>query len=447
MGGEVAVSLKDVSKCYKRYGRPVDRLKELLLPGKSQAQEFWALRGLNLEIARGETLGIVGQNGSGKSTLLQIIAGTLTPTTGQVQVQGRVSALLELGSGFNPEFTGRQNVFFNGRLLGLSQEEITDRFEQIVAFAEIGDFLDQPVKTYSSGMFVRLAFAVAANTSPDVLIVDEALAVGDVYFQQKCFEHIRLLREAGTTLLFVSHDMGAVYRLCDRAILLEQGEVVLASKARQVIDLYEARLLKKLDSHSQNIQIQTRLKPEAALALTDRESTPIPLIEGKVPERLSERLEEVMIKQPEVEIEFIRLLDEDDHPLESVVSDQVVQLAIGTRFLDAFDDPHIGLKIRDRTGMVIFETNTYCMGCHAGAVEAGTLLETRFTFRVALIEGEYTITIGVSDTGFGQILFKRALVYAHNQALLKVLRNRDAILWSGLVSLAPVVSVHKRAYV
>ena len=166
MGDGIAISLRNVSKCYKRYAQPVDRLKELLLPGKSRVDEFWALRDINLEIAEGETLGIIGQNGSGKSTLLQIIAGTLTPTTGEVWVKGRVSALLELGSGFNPEFTGRQNVFFNGQILGLSREEIAAKFDAIAAFAEIGDFIEQPVKTYSSGMVIRLAFAVVANTEP-----------------------------------------------------------------------------------------------------------------------------------------------------------------------------------------------------------------------------------------------------------------------------------------
>src|SRR4028118_716284 len=183
---EISISLNDVSKCYKRYNRPVDRLKELLLPGKSHAEKFWALQNINLKVTKGETLGIIGQNGSGKSTLLQIIAGTLTPTTGEVGVNGRVSALLELGSGFNPEFTGRQNVFFNGQILGLSREEVEAKFDDIAAFAEIGDFIDRPVKTYSSGMAVRLAFAVVANTEPKILIVDEALAVGDAKFQARC---------------------------------------------------------------------------------------------------------------------------------------------------------------------------------------------------------------------------------------------------------------------
>ena len=206
MSEGIAISLKNVSKVFRRYRRPVERLKEILIPGKSRAEEFWALRNINLEIPKGETLGIIGRNGSGKSTLLQIIAGTLTPTTGELELNGRVSALLELGSGFNPEFTGRQNVFFNGRVLGLSQEEVAEKFDQIAAFADIGDFIDQPIKTYSSGMVVRLAFAVVAHTEPSILIVDEALAVGDAKFQAKCIKRIRDMKNNGVTLLFVSHD-------------------------------------------------------------------------------------------------------------------------------------------------------------------------------------------------------------------------------------------------
>ena len=225
MSEELAISLRGVSKCFKRYDRPVDRLKELLIPGKSRAQEFWALRDIDLDVPKGQTLGIVGRNGSGKSTLLQIIAGTLTPTTGTVQVNGRVSALLELGSGFNPEFTGRQNVFFNGQLLGLTKGEVEERFDDIAAFADIGDFIDQPVKTYSSGMFVRLAFAVAINVSPDILIVDEALAVGDGIFVHRCMARIYKLQDEGGSIIFVSHDTGSVTRLCSEAVWIKNGRI------------------------------------------------------------------------------------------------------------------------------------------------------------------------------------------------------------------------------
>ena len=258
MGEQIAISLKNISKCYKRYASPVDRLKELLLPHKSRAVEFWALRDINLDIYQGETLGIVGQNGSGKSTLLQIIAGTLTPSQGEAAVNGRVSALLELGSGFNPEFTGRQNVFFNGRLLGLTREEIEARFDDIAAFAEIGSFIEQPVKTYSSGMALRLAFAVAASIDPEILIIDEALAVGDVKFQARCMKRIRRLRDQGTTILFVSHDTGSVISLCQRAVLLNQGTLLDVGTPKAVANRYIALL----NSNGAEIDVEEQEKTE-----------------------------------------------------------------------------------------------------------------------------------------------------------------------------------------
>ncbi len=236
---ETVISLQNVSKCFKRYRNPVDRLKEILLPGKSRADEFWAVKNLNLEIERGHTLGIVGRNGSGKSTLLQIVVGTLTPTTGTVQVQGRISALLELGSGFNPEFTGRQNVFFNGQLLGLKPSEIEDKFDQIASFADIGDFIDQPVKTYSSGMFIRLGFSVATSVEPDILVVDEALSVGDEAFQRKCFARIQDIQDRGGTILFVSHAASTVVQLCDSAILMDHGEMLLYHSPKYVVSKYQ----------------------------------------------------------------------------------------------------------------------------------------------------------------------------------------------------------------
>jgi lipopolysaccharide transport system ATP-binding protein len=247
MGEEIAISLKNVSKCYKRYHRPVERLREILLPNKSYGQEFWALQNINLEIPKGQTSGIIGRNGSGKSTLLQIIAGTLMPTTGQVQVKGRVSALLELGSGFNPEFTGRQNVFFNGRLLGLSQQAIEDKFDDIIGFADIGDFIDEPVKTYSSGMFVRLAFAVAVNVEPEILIVDEALSVGDGVFVHRCMAKIKDFQDAGGTILFVSHDLGSVSRLCSEAIWINDGQIVEQGKPIDISKSYQAWMYDKIN--------------------------------------------------------------------------------------------------------------------------------------------------------------------------------------------------------
>ena len=245
------IEVAGLSKCFHTYARPGDRLRQALVPplqrwmGREPTQyysEFWALRELSLSVGRNETVGIVGRNGSGKSTLLQCICGTLTPTLGTVRTQGRVAALLELGSGFNPEFSGRDNVFMNGAVLGLSRTEVEQRFDDIAAFADIGAFLEQPVKTYSSGMAVRLAFAVAINLNPDVLVVDEALSVGDELFQRKCFARIETLKADGMTVLFVSHSGATVVELCDRAVLLDGGELLSMGKPGEVVSRYQKLL-------------------------------------------------------------------------------------------------------------------------------------------------------------------------------------------------------------
>lgn len=238
MADDIVISLKNVSKVFKQYPRPVDRLKEVFLPGRQKTPEFWALQDINVDVFKGETFGIIGRNGAGKSTLLQIIAGTLQPTTGETMVSSRVAALLELGSGFNPNFTGHQNIFFNGRILGLTQADIESRYDKILAFADIGDFIHKPVRTYSSGMFVRLAFAVQANIDADIVIIDEALSVGDVFFRQKCYARLEYLRSQGAAILLVSHSMGDVQQLCQRAILLNKGVQTFLGSSSEAVKLY-----------------------------------------------------------------------------------------------------------------------------------------------------------------------------------------------------------------
>lgn len=239
MPSEFAIHIQGLGKCYHIYDKPQDRLKQSFWRGRRQYyREFWALRDVSFEVRPGETVGIIGRNGSGKSTLLQMIAGTLTPTVGTVETNGRIAALLELGSGFNPEFSGRENVFMNGAILGLTEDEIAARFDEIAAFADIGDFIEQPVKTYSSGMMVRLAFAVSVCVQPDILIVDEALAVGDMAFQFKCMQRLEQLTQSGTTLLFVSHDIGAVKAFCQRALYLQKGAVRGYGSASDMAELY-----------------------------------------------------------------------------------------------------------------------------------------------------------------------------------------------------------------
>lgn len=251
LSSEYSIRVEDLSKRYEIYAQPVDRLKQMTLPRVQRAlhrpvctyfKEFWALRDVSFDVYRGETVGIVGRNGSGKSTLLQMICGTLHPTTGNISVRGRIAALLELGAGFNPEFTGRENVYLNAAVIGLDRNEIDARFDDIAAFADIGEFMERPVKTYSSGMYVRLAFAVAINVDPEILVVDEALAVGDELFQRKCFARIDTIRSQGATILFVSHSANTVIELCDRAVLLDSGQMLALASPKRIIDSYHKLL-------------------------------------------------------------------------------------------------------------------------------------------------------------------------------------------------------------
>src|SRR5689334_3085286 len=256
MSSEEMITARGLSKAYRIYGRAEDRVKELLLR-RPYHQEFWAVRDVDLRVSRGETVGLIGRNGSGKSTLLQLICGTVRPTRGEVEVRGRVGALLELGAGFNPEFTGRENVWVNAAVLGMSDREIGSRFEAIAAFAGIGAYMDQPVKHYSSGMFARLAFSVVAHVDADVLVVDEALSVGDGAFQQKCMRHLYTTRQR-CALVFVSHDLGVVSKLCDRVLWLERGAVRAAGPAREVCRHYEAALSSESAEEKEGFRIGGR---------------------------------------------------------------------------------------------------------------------------------------------------------------------------------------------
>ena len=241
---EIAISINHLSKVYKLYDKPVDRLKESLgLTKQKKYREHYALRDVSFQVKRGETVGIIGTNGSGKSTILKIITGVLNPTQGEVQVNGRISALLELGAGFNMEYSGLENVYLNGTMIGFTREEIDKKLDDILAFADIGDFIHQPVKTYSSGMFVRLAFAVAINIEPEILIVDEALSVGDVFFQAKCYKKFEDFKKMGKTILFVSHDLGSISKYCDRVVLLDKGVKRQEGNPKEIVNLYKKVLV------------------------------------------------------------------------------------------------------------------------------------------------------------------------------------------------------------
>ncbi|MCC5646818.1 ABC transporter ATP-binding protein [Nostoc sp. CHAB 5824] len=422
MSEEIAISLKNISKCYKRYARPVDRLKEILLPGKSHAQEFWALRDINLEISKGETLGIIGQNGSGKSTLLQIIAGTLTPTTGEVWVNGRVSALLELGSGFNPEFTGRQNVFFNGQILGLSRDEIQAKFDDIAAFAEIGDFIEHPVKTYSSGMVLRLAFAVVANTEPSILIVDEALAVGDAKFQARCMKRIRQLKDKGVTILFVSHDSGSVKMLCKSAILLNHGIMLEIGNPKEVVNHYIALL-----SSTQNeADFEENNLEETEILNNDND-----FIKNKENNSVYRHGNKLAI------IKSVQINDSEDKKTLKIETGKPFQISVLLEAKAELSDLIVGISIRNLMGLVIYGTNSQLLNLKLPSLENQQQLVVIFEVPCYLNKGVYTVTIGIhSEEGLSYDWIDELLVFEVN----------NSIFCEGLVDLQSKIKLDTRGY-
>ncbi|MEL6456742.1 MAG: ABC transporter ATP-binding protein [Cyanobacteria bacterium J06621_15] len=398
MSEDIKISLKNVSKCFKSYARPVDRLKEILLPGKSRNSEFWALRNINLEIEKGQTVGIVGRNGSGKSTLLQIIARTLTPTTGEVVVRGRVSALLELGSGFNPEFTGRQNVFFNARLLGLTQQEIEDKFDDIAAFADIGSFIEQPVKTYSSGMYVRLAFAVAVNVEPEILIVDEALAVGDIVFQHRCMRKMRSLMDSGVTTLFVSHDSGAIKTLCNSAVMIDGGKIYASGNPNNVIIKYM-----KLVTESELGLINSENDVEASCSLSDKQSlSNQKSLSNKQREKniQNQKNQKTRRGSKKALIEKIKLFHQSgDEAAESPIFgfNEEVKLLIDLQVYQDLQGCIIGFFVCDKNGNELIGSNTIEENQPIGKLVSGTKLQIEFTFKLPLRPSSYSLTVAGAE--------------------------------------------------
>lgn len=357
-----AVLVQNVSKVFHQYRRPSDRIFELLPFGSRRAHsDFWALKDVSLRVERGEILGIVGPNGSGKSTLLEIVSGILRPTRGRVATQGRVAALLELGAGFNPEFTGRENVLMSGEVMGLPRGEIERAFPRIAAFADIGDFIERPVKEYSSGMYVRLAFSTAIHVNPEILIVDEALAVGDAVFANRCIHKFEELKERKVTVLFVSHDLGLVKRLADRAVLMLNGRVQAEGSPRDVVNRYVGLVVER-EKRSGNEA------SAAALASSFRHG------DGTS------------------EIARVELVNSAGEPCRTVLSGERVSVRVAARFRRSSTDPIIGIMIRNRLGIDVFGTNTRLEKRELGEVAAGEELEVEFEFECMLAQQEYTVT-------------------------------------------------------
>lgn len=410
---DIVIRIENLSKCYQIYSTPRDRLKQFVLPrlrrmmGKLPKQyfdEFWALKDVSFEIKKGETVGIIGRNGSGKSTLLQMICGTLNPTSGSIQTNGRIAALLELGSGFSPEFTGRENVYMNAAVLGLNNKEIDACFDDIVAFADIGDFIEQPVKTYSSGMMVRLAFAVAINVDPEILIIDEALSVGDELFQRKCFSRIEAIRASGATILFVSHSGGQIVELCDRAVLLDAGEKLAVGLPKQIVGRYQKLLYAPADKQQQIREQILRVDERFVTSETTMESTEIedhPPIEH--PPELQESFDPNLKPNSTIEYESHGAYIESPAVL-TLAGEQVNSLVRGKTYRYTYTVQFTKSASNVRFGMLIKTTSGVELGGGVSAssvrdslayVIAGSIYRVEFRFRCVLNPGVYFLNAGV----------------------------------------------------
>jgi lipopolysaccharide transport system ATP-binding protein len=409
--------VNNIGKAYKRYSSQWSRLLEWADPRHLPRHEaHWVLRGVSFTIEPGESVGIIGTNGAGKSTLLKIITGTTQPSEGSVEVGGRVAALLELGMGFHPDFTGRQNVLTAGQLLGMSAEEVAERMPAIEAFAEIGDYIDQPVRTYSSGMQMRLAFAVATARRPDILIVDEALSVGDLYFQHKCLLRIRSFKEEGATLLLVSHSPDTVRMLCQRGILLEGGAVRKDADAASVMDYYRASQVQRCEWAAPGESTADLEEGDAQLAGRESKSVLTRKSVGGI---------QVELLSPAL-------------PLHS--GDRLT-IQITAAFTEAHTDPHLGFGLRNKMGIVIYEANTYTLRHPTRPVQAGDQLTVAFTFPCRLWPGTYELMIGVADGGYDLGSFERSLFFDQSYLIFEVLPG-DQVGWAGLWDLQPEITVY-----
>ena len=434
---DIAITVNRVSKRFEIYDHPRDQLKQFFFPqlhrmmgfeARQYFREFWALQDISMQVQKGESYGIVGLNGSGKSTLLQIITGTLYPTSGKVTTQGRIAALLELGSGFNPYFTGKENVYMNGALLGFSRNQIDSKFEAIQSFADIGDHFDQPLVTYSSGMQMRVAFAVATAFDPDILIIDEALAVGDAYFQQKCFHRIERFKEGGGTLLFVSHDANTVKHLCDKAILISHGKILSHGIPKKVIDLYQGLIAQKTDlgdrdvvvSQSQNTQ--PAHPPELPIAAWIKATT--------------------ITTNHQAELIDFTLLNDAGQQVKHITSETDLTVQYRIRLNKDFERPAFGLIVRDKIGRSLFETSTYAMRMEENPVVMGKEVLVRFKFNFNLRAGQYSFSVGVANKGFSRSEFEEYSLLMHDVEQIQVLEAEDSDFYGGIFNMKPTVYIN-----
>lgn len=394
---DIAIRVNDVSKLYKLYDKPSDRFKEALGLSKEQKyKEHYALHNVSFDVKKGETVGIIGTNGSGKSTILKIITGVLNPTSGNVDIKGRISALLELGAGFNMEYTGLENVYLNGTMIGFTKEEIDAKLDDILSFADIGDFVYQPVKTYSSGMFVRLAFAVAINIDPEILIVDEALSVGDVFFQAKCYKKFEEFKKMGKTILMVSHDLGSIAKYCDKVILLNQGKKLEEGEPKKIVDMYKKLLVNQLETNEE--EKDSRSAESREMSMITQESN---LGTWKSHFEINPNVNEYGTGVAKI-IDFA-IVDENGNYTNCIEKGTTFKIKSKVRFDENVQDPIFTYTFKNIQGVSITGTNTMFERVSIGNAKAGEVYVATFSQEMNLQGGEYLLSI--SCTGFANGAF------------------------------------------
>ena len=400
MQSNLAINVCDVTKIYRLYDKPIDRLKESIsLTHKKYHKEFFALDKISFSVEKGSTVGIIGTNGSGKSTILKIITGVLNPTTGSVEVDGNISALLELGAGFNMDYTGIENIYMNGTMMGFSREQMEAKLPEILEFADIGDFVYQPVKTYSSGMFVRLAFALAINVEPEILIVDEALSVGDVFFQAKCYRRMEEIRKTGTTILMVTHDMGSVIKYCDKVILLNKGEVLAEGPAGEMVDLYKKILAGRMDDLEADLAKRLDSNFSDMMELNnDINKTHAKEYHGLMKEKISINPNKTEYGDGRAEIYDLGLLDSKGELTNLLLKGEEFTIREKIRFNANIESPIFTFTIKDKKGTELSGTNTMFEGVEVKPVKPGDEAVVEFKQKMTLQGGEYLLSM--SCTGF-----------------------------------------------
>lgn len=402
----IAISIQDIKKCFYVYNNPHDRLKQFVFPKLNQVfgrepnkyyKEFWALNGISFEVNKGETVGLIGKNGSGKSTLLQIICGTLTPTSGSIETRGRIAALLELGSGFNPEFTGLENIYLNAAILGLSKEETERKLDAIAAFADIGDFIRQPVKTYSSGMVVRLAFAVQAQVDPDILIVDEALAVGDAKFQAKCFDRLRQLKDNGTSILLVTHSGEQIVTHCDRAVLLSSGQKLYQGAPKVAVNKYMDILFGKSLPSAQSEENTTSIERKIDFKLNANET--LSFESDKFKDKSNYNKNEYRWGDKAAAWLDYQVYAGDRLNSTTIYSGEKIKIRCSILFNRDVHNPIIGFAIKTKEGLTVYNTNSHLLNNEDTIKHgvAGSYSIVEFEFLNKLGAGDYFISLGIAS--------------------------------------------------